>query len=202
MTEVILDEREVAGDPFTQFRIWYAQAEESGIAGLETFVLSTATESGRPSGRAVLLKGFDDDGLVFYTNYNSRKGNEIRSNRVAAATFVWIPLHRQVRFEGKVMPVPPEVSDAYFETRPLGARIAAVASPQSEVVVSRAELDRRYAEVEAASDGGVVRPENWGGYRIIPEVVEFWQGRANRLHDRLRYRLAENEEWIVERLAP
>ena len=200
--EVILDEREVAGDPIVQFRDWYAQAEESGMEGVATFVLSTATESGRPSGRAVLLKGIDEDGIVFYTNYTSRKGNEIRSNPVAAATFVWIPIHRQVRFEGKVMPVPPEVSDVYFETRPLGARIAAAASPQSEVVGSRAELDRRYAEVEAASDEGVVRPESWGGYRIVPEMVEFWQGRENRFHDRLRYRRAENDDWIVERLAP
>ncbi len=200
--EATLDEREVASDPIAQFRVWYAQAEESRIDGLEAFVLSTATESGRPSGRAVLLKGFDEEGLVFYTNYDSRKGNEIRSNPVAAATFVWIPLHRQVRFEGKVIPVPPEVSDAYFKTRPLGARIAAVASPQSEVVASRAELDRRYAEVEAAADRGVVRPKSWGGFRLLPEVVEFWQGRANRFHDRLRYRRVDNGEWIVERLAP
>ncbi|HZD24016.1 MAG TPA: pyridoxamine 5'-phosphate oxidase, partial [Acidimicrobiia bacterium] len=154
-----------------------------------------------PSARAVLMKDLSPDGIVFYTGLESRKSRAMRSSGLAAATFVWTVLHRQVRFEGTVREVSPEVSDAYFATRPRGAQVAAHASQQSEVVASREVLDRRFSELDFRFGDAIPRPDDWGGWRLRPNSVEFWQGRPNRFHDRIRYR-READGWIKERLAP
>jgi pyridoxamine 5'-phosphate oxidase len=195
-------ERELAPDPVDQFAAWFRAAGEVGVRLPEAVVLATATPDGAPSVRAVLLKGFDAAGFVFYTNYESRKGRELAANPRAALLFYWDPLGRQVRIEGRVAKVSPEESDAYFATRPLGSRLGALASPQSAVIDGRGELERRVAELDARYAGREPpRPPQWGGYRLAHEAVEFWQHREDRLHDRLRYRRSR-ERWIVERLAP
>jgi pyridoxamine 5'-phosphate oxidase len=197
-----LVERAMAADPYTQFDEWFSAVVESGIDEPNAFVLSTATTSGRPSGRAVLMKGFDDRGLVFYTGLGSRKSVEIEANPWAAATFVWTPLHRQVRFEGSVRAVEAELADAYFATRPRGSQIAAHASRQSTPIESREELDRRYVALDAGfGDDPIPRPESWGGWRLAAESVEFWQGQPNRFHDRVRYSKA-GADWVTQRLEP
>jgi pyridoxamine 5'-phosphate oxidase len=175
---------------------------EAEIDEPNAFVLATADASARPTARAVLMKTMDESGLVFYTNLASRKSRELRDNPLAAATFVWTPLHRQVRFEGPVTPVDDSEADRYFEVRPRGAQIAAHASSQSEVVPSRERLDELFVEVEHKFEGTKVpRPEDWGGWRLTPDAVEFWQGQPNRFHDRVRYVKAETG-WQMERLAP
>jgi pyridoxamine 5'-phosphate oxidase len=195
-------ERELSADPVGQFAAWFRAAGEAGIRLPEAVVLATATPDGAPSARAVLLKGFDAAGFVFYTNYESRKGRELAANPRAALLFYWDPLGRQVRVEGRVAAVSPEESDAYFATRPLGSRLGALASPQSAVIDGRDDLERRVAELEAEyAERDPPRPASWGGYRLAHEAVEFWQHRENRLHDRLRYRRSDGG-WIVERLAP
>ncbi len=200
--EAGLVEEAMAEDPFSEFESWFSGVLEAGLEEPNTFVLATATPDGAPSCRAVLMKELSREGIVFYTNLDSRKSRELKANPRAAATFVWVPLHRQVRFEGRVELVSDEEADAYFATRPRGAQIGAHASPQSEVVSSREALDARYAELaEAYGDGEIPRPGFWGGWRLLPEVVEFWQGRPNRFHDRIRYR-REGDRWIKERLAP
>ncbi|MFQ5523660.1 MAG: pyridoxamine 5'-phosphate oxidase [Acidimicrobiia bacterium] len=200
--EAGLDEEAMADDPFTEFESWFSGVLEADLDEPNTFVLATATPDGVPSCRAVLMKELSQEGIVFYTNLNSRKSRELKANPRAAAAFVWVPLHRQVRFEGKVDLVSEEEADTYFAGRPRGAQIGAHASPQSEVVSSREELDARYAEVaETYGDGEIPRPEFWGGWRLIPDVVEFWQGQPNRFHDRIRYR-RDGDRWIKERLAP
>ena len=192
----------MAADPTSQFEDWFSASVASGIDEPNAFVLSTSTVEGRPSGRAVLMKSFDEAGIVFYTGLESRKSVEIRSNPWAAATFVWIQLHRQVRFEGAVTAVDAAVADAYFATRPRGSQIAAHASRQSTLIHSRDELDRRFAVLEAEfADGLVMRPELWGGWRLAPDSVEFWQGQPNRFHDRVRYSKA-GVDWVKQRLAP
>ncbi len=192
----------MAADPTSQFEDWFSSAVASGIDEPNAFVLSTSTIEGRPSGRTVLMKSFDESGIVFYTGLESRKSVEIRSNPWAAATFVWIQLHRQVRFEGAVAPVDAAVADAYFETRPRGSQIAAHASRQSTIIESRDELDRRFAELEEEfADGLVTRPELWGGWRLSPTSVEFWQGQPNRFHDRVLYS-RDGVNWVMQRLAP
>lgn len=192
----------MADDPFAQFDDWFSGVVASGIAEPTTFVLATAGADGAPSARAVLMKGFGRDGIVFYTGRESRKSRELRENPRAAAAFVWVPLHRQVRFEGPVHEVDPATADEYFQTRPRGAKIAAHASPQSRVVATRAELEERFARLEGEfGEGPIPRPESWGGWRLVPDEVEFWQGRPNRFHDRIRYRRQE-EGWLMERLAP
>lgn len=196
-----LEEDQMASDPAVEFEEWFAGVIEAGIHEPNTFVLSTVDPDGSPSGRAVLMKDFTPEGLVFYTGMNSRKSRAMADNGKAAATFVWTPLHRQVRFEGSVTPVEDSVADAYFATRPRGAQIAAHASPQSEVVSRREELDDRFAELDARFGEVVPRPDAWGGWRLRPESVEFWQGRPNRFHDRVRYR-RQGGAWIKERLAP
>ncbi|HEY7704299.1 MAG TPA: pyridoxamine 5'-phosphate oxidase [Acidimicrobiia bacterium] len=189
-------------DPFKQFLTWFREAESAGVPEPTAFVLATAASDARPSARAVLMKDFGPDGLVFYTNYHSRKGAELSANPQAAAAFVWVPLHRQVRLEGRVERVSAEQSDAYFASRPREAQLAAAASPQSQVVGGRADLEAAMAEVTAVNEGReVARPPHWGGWRLIPEEFEFWQGRLNRFHDRLLYR-AEGDAWRIERLAP
>lgn len=164
--------------------------------------LATATRDGHPSARMVLLKGFDARGFVFYTNYESRKGGELEQNPQAALVFFWVELERQVRVEGRVERAAPAESDAYFASRPLGSQIGAWASAQSRVIAGREPLERRTAELEDEYAGREVpRPSQWGGYRVVPHVIEFWQGRPSRLHDRLRYRQKDGG-WIVERLSP
>jgi pyridoxamine 5'-phosphate oxidase len=194
-----LDEADL---PTEQFARWFEEARAAGIRLPETMILATATKDGAPSARAVLLKGVEGGGLVFFTNHRSRKARELAENPRASLVFLWDAFGRQVRLEGGVERVSERESEAYFRTRPLGSRIGAWASPQSEVLGSRAELEARVAEAEARfADGDVPLPPFWGGYRLVPTVVEFWQHRESRLHDRLRYR-RDGESWIVERLAP
>jgi pyridoxamine 5'-phosphate oxidase len=197
-----LAEEDMAADPFTQFSSWFDGVLESGLEEPNAFVVATADEAGRPSARAVLMKEFGEGGIVFYTGLRSQKSRDLLANPVAAATFVWIPLHRQVRIEGGVEPVEEAIASAYFASRPRGAQIAAHASSQSERVASRAALEESFEGISRRyGDGEVPRPEHWGGWRIVPETVEFWQGRPNRFHDRLRYS-RDGEGWTIERLAP
>jgi pyridoxamine 5'-phosphate oxidase len=193
-----LQEQDVAADPLEQFRRWFSEAGEDN-----RMALATAAPDGSPSVRMVLLKGTDDeDGFVFYTGYGSRKGGELDANPRAALLFHWAELGRQVRVEGPVERVSLEESDAYFATRPRGAQLAAAASRQGRVLANRAQLDEAVAELERKyADSDVPRPEHWGGYRVCPETYEFWQHRADRLHDRLRY-ARDGEGWRLERLAP
>ncbi len=197
-----LREDEVDRDPLAQFAAWFDEARATPIRLPETMILATATSDGRPSARAVLLKGVDARGFVFYTSYESRKGRELAENPRAALVFLWDALGRQVRVEGEVARVSPVESDAYFRTRPLGSRIGAWASRQSQPLASREALVRRAAELAAEyDDGDVPLPPFWGGYRLTPAAIEFWQHRDDRLHDRLRYRRSEGG-WTIERLGP
>jgi len=187
-------------DPLVQLRGWLAEAREAGVELPEAMTLATATPDGLPSARMVLLKDAGDDGLVFYSGYESRKGHDLAENPRAALVLYWHPFGRQVRVEGSVERIPAEQSDEYFRSRPLGSRLSAAVSHQSEVVASREELERAAAEL-GRSGGEVPRPESWGGYRLVPELWEFWQHRLDRLHDRFRYRPGAGG-WIIERLAP
>ena len=197
-----LAEADVDADPVVQFGRWFEQAEPAGLLEPTAKTLATAPPDGRPSARMVLLRGFDERGFCFYTNYESRKGAELAANPRAALVFWWGELERQVRIEGPVAPTSRSESEAYFHSRPPGSQLSAAASPQSRVIDGRAALERRVAELATASaDAQVPLPEFWGGYRLAHEVVEFWQGRPNRLHDRLRYRRA-GDGWKIERLAP
>ena len=197
-----LSEGDMAADPITQFRSWFDGVIEAGLDEPNAFVLATADAKAVPSARAVLMKGIDDEGLVFYTNLASRKSEELRVNPLAAATFVWVPLHRQIRFEGKVSMVTGEEADSYFDARPRGAQIAAHASMQSQIVASREELEQAFVELDVRFRGvKVPRPRTWGGWRLAPDSVEFWQGQPNRFHDRVRY-LRDGAGWRKERLAP
>jgi len=198
----LLEER-VDPDPIRQFVVWFDEASESGIPESNAMALATATPDGRPSARMVLLRGVDERGFAFFTNYESRKARELEANPRAALVFFWHDLERQVRVEGRVERVAGEESDEYFQSRPTGARIGAWASPQSEVVASRGFLDSRFGALESQyPEGEIPRPANWGGYRLVPDSIEFWQGRPNRLHDRLRYSKREQGGWLIERLAP
>ena len=189
-------------DPLELFEHWFAEAKRAGVEVPEAMTLATATGGGVPSARMVLLKGADEDGFVFYTGYGSRKSDELEQNQRAALVFYWRPLGRQVRVEGSVEKVSEPESAAYFATRPRGSQLAAWASQQSRPLRSREELDRRYAELEREYEGrDVPLPPHWGGYRLHPEAIEFWEHRENRLHDRLRYARAR-EGWKVERLSP
>jgi pyridoxamine 5'-phosphate oxidase len=193
---------DLASDPLEQFRSWFAEAA-AAVEVPEAMAVATATADGTPSVRMVLLKGYDDRGLVFYTHYSSRKGRELEANPRAALLFHWSPLGRQVRVEGRVERVSHEESDAYFSTRPRGAQLGALASRQSAPLASRAELEERLAEVEAELAGRPVqRPPTWGGFLLVPEAWEFWQHRASRLHDRFRYEREASGGWRIERLFP
>jgi pyridoxamine 5'-phosphate oxidase len=198
-----LTENDLAPDPFRQFASWFDEATEKGVPESNAMTLATATPDGRPSARVVLLRGADERGFTFFTNYESRKARELEANPFAAVVFFWHDLERQVRIEGQVERVSSEESDRYFHSRPKGARIGAWASPQSQVVASREILESRFLEFENLHPDQVVpRPPNWGGYRLVPHSFEFWQGRPNRLHDRLRYARSPGGAWIIERLAP
>ena len=189
-------------DPLEQFEHWFAEAKRAGVEVPEAMTLATADGQGVPSARMVLLKGAGEDGFVFYTGYGSRKSEELEQNPRAALVFYWRRLGRQVRVEGSVKRVPEAESAAYFATRPRGSQLAAWASRQSRPLGSRDELDRRYAELEREyEDRDVPLPPHWGGYRLRPEAIEFWEHRENRLHDRIRYTRAR-EGWKVERLSP
>lgn len=190
-------------DPIRQFRAWFEDAIAAQLIEPNAMTLATAGSDGRPSARMVLLKGFDETGFMFYTNYESRKGRQLAENPWAALAFYWAPLDRQVRIEGGVERLAADESDAYFQSRPWGSRVGAWASHQSQVIDDRAALDRRAEDLMAEYQGREVpRPPYWGGYRLRPTAIEFWQGRPNRLHDRLRYRREVDGAWLIERLSP
>jgi pyridoxamine 5'-phosphate oxidase len=192
----------MAHDPIAVFAAWLREAEEAGVEVPETMTLATADSEGAPSARMVLLKGVDPDGFVFYSGYVSRKADELERNPRAALVFYWRPLGKQVRVEGRVERVSEAESAAYFATRPRGSQVAAWASQQSEPLAGREELDRRYAELEQEYEGRAVPlPPHWGGFRLRPDAIEFWQHRDNRLHDRIRYTRAR-EGWRSELLSP
>jgi pyridoxamine 5'-phosphate oxidase len=196
-------EHEADPNPFGQFERWFSRALNAGLKLPEAMTLATATKDGKPSARMVLLKGYDESGFVFYTNYNSRKGDELAENPHAALVFYWAPLGRQIRIEGTVAKVSRQESEAYFRSRPLDSRLGAWASNQSEVITGREVLERRLSELEEEyKSGDVPLPPYWGGYRLSPESIEFWQNRAGRLHDRIRYRRTGGNQWLMERLAP
>ena len=197
-----LDENAAAADPLQQFERWLQQALTAQLPEPNAMTLATVGADGRPSTRVVLIKGCDERGIVWYTNYDSRKGQELAAHPQAALQFHWVELERVVRIEGSVSKVTPEESDAYFASRPLDSRIGAWASPQSQVITSRAVLVTGAAAAAARHLMNPPRPPQWGGYRLQADRWEFWQGRKSRLHDRLRYRLAEDGRWLLERLAP
>ena len=197
-----LTEHQAHIDPIRQFADWFSEALTAELLDVNAMTLATATPAGEPSARTVLLKGFDDSGFVFFTNYDSAKGTEMASNPRASLLFFWRELERQVRINGTVAKTSAEESDVYFHSRPFESRISAAASPQSRPVGDRQELETRYAELLAkyAADS-IPRPDNWGGYRVRPDRIEFWQGRKSRLHDRLLY-VRDAETWSRTRLAP
>lgn len=198
-----LSETEADPSPFQQFQTWFDQALSAQLLEPNAMILATVTAQGKPSARVVLLKHFDQQGFVFYTNYHSRKGQELTQNPWAALVFWWADLERQVRIEGWVEQVSEQESDAYFYSRPWGSRLGAWASEQSQVVRDRRVLEQRLVELEQQyQDQEVPRPPHWGGYRLVPTAIEFWQGRPNRLHDRLCYHHLEGGNWQIERLSP
>ena len=196
-----LSEDRVERDPYLQFAKWYGEAQDAERPLPDAAALATSTARGRPSLRMVLLKGFDAHGFVFYTHYRSRKGRELARNPRCVLLFYWGRLERQVRIEGAVARVAPRESDEYFATRPRGSQLSAWASAQSAALPGRAALERRFTAFERRYPESVPRPPHWGGYRLAPEAIEFWQGRDDRLHDRILYHLAQGR-WRVERLAP
>jgi pyridoxamine 5'-phosphate oxidase len=196
-----LAEAQADRDPIRQFESWFQEALRARLPLPNAMTLATASAAGLPSARIVLLKGIESGGFVFYTNYFSRKGRELAERPAACAVFLWSELERQVRVDGTVQKVAAEDSDAYYVTRPLGARLSAWASPQSERVADRSLLEKVFLEKKRQYGENPPRPPHWGGYRLLPQAIEFWQGRADRLHDRLLYR-KQGESWSIERLAP
>lgn len=197
-----IDPTSAAADPFVQFRAWMDAALAASLPAANAMTLATIDERGRPAARVVLLKELDERGFTFYTNYQSRKGRELALHPMAALVFFWEPQHRQVRVEGVVERVSAAESDAYFAVRPRGSQISASVSPQSQVVAQREELERAVAKLDEQLAGAAPpRPAHWGGYRVIPELFEFWQGQESRLHDRVQYR-RDGDLWVRERLAP
>jgi len=196
-----LREADALADPFAQFERWFQDALAAKLPLANAMTLATVTPQGAPDARIVLLKGVEAGGFVFYTNYESRKGRQLAARAEACLVFFWSELERQVRVDGRVGTVSAAESDAYFASRPLGARLSAHASAQSALVSDRAFLESRVEEIKAQYGDQPPRPAHWGGYRVLPERIEFWQGRENRLHDRLLYRRA-GERWTIERLAP
>jgi pyridoxamine 5'-phosphate oxidase len=198
-----LREEDVLDDAIAQFDVWFAEALEAEVSEPNAMTLATATASGHPSARIVLLKGIEDEGFVFYTNYESRKGDELAENPHAALVFWWSALERQVRIEGTAHRIDDAVSEAYFQSRPRGSQLGAWASAQSNVVPSREALRDTLRTIEEKYvDRDVPRPPHWGGYCVRPTMIEFWQGRPSRLHDRLRYLRRDDGSWQMDRLAP
>ena len=199
-----LDFADLDESPIQQWHAWYIEAAEAELPEPNAMAVGTIDAEGMPDSRIVLVRGFDDDGLTFFGNYNSAKGQQIDANPVASAVFPWIGLHRQVRVRGSIEMLPRHESDAYFASRPRDSQLGAWASPQSEVITGREVLNERHAEfAEKFAGTEVLRPPHWGGWLIVPDVFEFWQGRPNRLHDRFRYRRDDNtQDWVIERLAP
>ena len=198
-----LEEDQVHADPFIQFEKWWSEAITASIDEVNAMTLATASADGLPSARIVLLKGYDANGFVFFTNYDSFKGKQIEENPRACLVFFWKELERQVRITGLIRKTSPEASDEYYKSRPIGSQIGAMVSPQSQVIRSREWLVNKEFELLKEFEGRPVsRPSNWGGYCVRPVTIEFWQGRPNRLHDRIQYNLQQNGEWKIERLAP
>jgi pyridoxamine 5'-phosphate oxidase len=196
-------EKDVAADPITQFQQWWDETLTAGIDEANAMTLATASVDAVPSARTVLLKNFDEKGFVFFTNYNSYKGQQLAENPKACLVFFWKELERQVRITGLVMKLNAEESDSYFYSRPIDSQLAAVVSPQSQVIENREWLDEKYNNLEKElKTEDLKRPEHWGGYIVKPVIIEFWQGGPSRLHDRLQYSLQENGKWKMERLAP
>lgn len=196
-----LHETDVVADPIQQFGAWWNEALASHIEEVNAMTIASVSADGTPSARIVLLKGFSQDGFVFYTNYNSHKGHDIAANNKVSLLFFWKELERQVRIDGIASKISAEQSDAYFDSRPQGSRISAMVSPQSEVIPSREFLESKVKSAESEAGTTTVRPPHWGGYIVQPENIEFWQGRPSRLHDRIRYKRADGA-WTIERLAP
>jgi pyridoxamine 5'-phosphate oxidase len=200
--QAALLESEADPNPIAQFQSWFAAAVAAQLPEPNAMTIATATPDGIPSARIVLLKDVDDRGFVFFTNYNSHKGQELTHNPQAAIVFLWAELERQVRIQGRVEKIAPAESDEYFYSRPPGSRLGAWASNQSEVVANREVLDQQLADLEAKyANQEIPRPEHWGGFRVMPTMIEFWQGRSSRLHDRLRYR-SIGGDWVIDRLSP
>jgi len=198
-----LEESQLDPEPLRQFARWFAEAESAREPEPETMVLATVNAAGKPAARVVFLRGLDNIGFYFYTSYQSAKAREMESNPAVALVFHWHTLERQVRVEGQVERGDETLADSYFRTRPRGSQLGAWASPQSEVLASRAVLEERLRAIEERFGAGPIpRPPFWGGYRVVPERIEFWQGRQSRLHDRLCYRRTESHVWVLERLAP
>ncbi|MGU7781666.1 pyridoxamine 5'-phosphate oxidase [Burkholderia sp. PU8-34] len=199
-----LDEADATPNPFAQFDRWFKEALAAKLPEPNTMTLATVGDNGRPSARIVLIKGVDERGFVFFTNYESRKGHDLAANPYAALLFYWIELERQVRIEGRIEKTTSEESDRYFASRPIGSRIGAWASEQSAVIDSRATLEAREKEISARYGDDPPRPPHWGGYRLVPDSLEFWQGRPSRLHDRLLYTrdAAAQHGWTISRLSP
>jgi pyridoxamine 5'-phosphate oxidase len=201
-TQAALDVEHLDRDPLRQFERWMREAYAAGVEEPNAMALATVGADAAPSCRIVLLRAVSDDGFAFYTNYDSRKGTELSINSHASLLFFWSRMERQIRIEGVVRRLDAAVSDAYFASRPRDSQLGAWASPQSEVIADRAELERRLGTVMARFPDAVERPPNWGGFSLRPSRFEFWQGRASRLHDRLIYRRSDGREWMIERLAP
>jgi pyridoxamine 5'-phosphate oxidase len=202
-SKMTLDESMVDADPIKQFETWFRAAVESKVHEPNATVLSTVSAENRPSARVLLLRNFDEKGFVFYTNYNSRKGKDIEKNPYATLTFFWPELERQIRIEGKLEKQSAEESDLYFMSRPLSSRLGAWTSPQSEIIIDRKSLDEALEKITKHFEGKeVTRPEWWGGYVLVPNRIEFWQGRESRLHDRIVYLKMDGGEWEISRLAP
>jgi pyridoxamine 5'-phosphate oxidase len=197
-----LTEGEVDPDPTVQFATWFRQAMEAGIPEANAMSVATVGADGRPSSRILLIKDFNQDGFTWFTNYRSRKGRDLEAHPYAALLFHWVELERQVRIEGRVEKLAPQQNDAYFHSRPLNSRLGALASDQSETIASREMLEQRFAQAEASHGDQPVRPSHWGGYRLIPDRMEFWQGRPSRLHDRIVYTRQQDGAWHRERLQP
>ena len=199
----MLQETDVNANAIEQFKTWWGEALESDIDEVNAMTLATATAQGKPSARIVLLKGFDENGFIFFTNYHSHKAIQMEENPFVSLVFFWKELERQVRIEGTIRKIPADDSDVYFHSRPVESRVGAWASPQSKVIASRKVIEENVIELQKSFAGKEIdRPPHWGGYIVNPLLIEFWQGRSSRLHDRLQYTLTEEGQWMIERLAP